>query len=61
MLTEAAIIAIAKAFEAGFNYAAEHERGMTPEQRQTMAQWTVDDIKAVREFFQSLKDRLPGS
>ena len=34
MLTEAAIIAIAKAFEAGFNYAAEHERGMTPEQRQ---------------------------
>ena len=59
MLTEAAIIAIAKAVEAGFNYAAEHERGMTPEQRQQLAQWTVEDIKSFRAFFDQIRDLLP--
>lgn len=59
MLTEAAIIAIAKAIEAGFNYAAEHERGMSPEQRQQMAQWTLDDMKAFRSFFDQMRALLP--
>lgn len=59
MLTEAAIIAIAKAVEAGFTYAAEHERGMTPDQRQQLAQWTVEDIKSFRAFFDQIRDLLP--
>jgi hypothetical protein len=59
MLTEAAIIAIAKAIEAGFNYAAEHERGMSQAQREQLAQWTLDDFKAFRSFFDQIRALLP--
>lgn len=59
MLTEAALVAIAKAFEAGFNYAAVHEQGMTQAQREQMAQWTIDDIESFRAFFKQIRALLP--
>ena len=59
MLTDAAVIAIARAFEAGFVYATEHERGMTPEQRQQQAQWSLDDMKSFRAFFDQIRALLP--
>lgn len=50
MLTEAAIIAIAKAFEAGFVYGTVYLQSLSPEQQHERAQWDIEDIRRLREI-----------
>lgn len=57
-MTEAAIIALAKAFEAACNAYIEHERGMSQAQREERAGWENDDIRALREFTMAFTDQI---
>lgn len=45
------ITALATLVAAIFNYATEHEKGMTPEQKKQFNDWVIQDVKFWRKLF----------